>query len=452
MQDLTQGKIFPQLARLALPIMGTGFLQLAYNITDILWLGRLNGEAVAAASAAGFLIWITFALSFVTKIGAEVSIAQAIGRKKLMWVRFLGANTIVISLILSVLVMAALFVFMQPIVGFFQLPQNISEMCMDYLSIFAVAMPMWMLVPTITGIFNGAGNSKIPFYTGCVGLTLNVVLDPLLIFGIGFFPDMGLRGAALATAISIVVECILMIILLHHKKTTPYPNFRFFAPLQRRLSLQILRMGAPAALQHSLFAFFSMTVTRIAAGVGGYVGVAVQGAGGQIESLSWTTATGVGTALGAYIGQNYGAQKMDRVIKSFTLGVTGISAVGLLIGVLFFFWGREIFAGVVPNDLNIIDAGARYLWILSLSEVFLCAEIASSGAFNGLGKSYISASVGIVFNGLRIPLALLFSRWWGLEGVWWAISISTVAKGIILTTAFPFFAHHIKKNVTFVSI
>jgi putative MATE family efflux protein len=443
LKDLTQGRIFPQLVHLALPIMGTGFMQLAYNLTDVLWLGRLSGEAVAAASAAGFIIWITFSFAFVAKVGAEIAIAHAIGQKKTDAVNRIGAHAIAISLIISTAIGALILIFIDLIVGFFRLPPDTSALCKEYTTIFAWVMPLWMILPTLAGIYNGTGNSKLPFYTSCVGLCINIGLDPLLIFGIGGLPAMGLRGAAAATVIAIIAEAACFVVLLTNKKRQPYPNFKFLTPLKRTFSRDILKVGVPAALQPALFAIFTTVVARITAEVGGYVGVAVQGAGSQIESLSWTTANGISTALGAYIGQNYGAKKMSRVVRSFVMGTGAISAYGLMVGAVFMIFGAGIFGFIVPTDTLIIDEGARYLFILGISQVFLCVEIACSGSFNGLGKSYIPAAVSIIFNGLRIPLAILFSGWWGVAGVWWAICVSTVAKGTILGVAFPLYMRRI---------
>jgi putative MATE family efflux protein len=448
MKDLTQGKILPQLLKLALPIMGTGFMQLAYNLIDILWLGRLSGEAVAAASVAGFILWITFSIAFVAKVGAEVMIAQAIGKKQTHLLPTIGAHSLTISLIISTTLGAIILLYTDNIIALFNLSSDVSVLSKSYITIIAAMMPLWMIGPVFAGIYNGTGNSKIPFLLSCVGLGINIILDPLFIFGIGRFPAMGLQGAAIATTIAVVCETILFIVLITHKKYCPYPAFKFFVPLKTKICRDILKIGGPAALHPALFAFFTTIVARITADVGGYIGVAVQGAGSQIESLSWTTANGISTALGAYIGQNYGAKKLSRIAKSFMAGTGAITAFGLLVGSVFMIFGEDIFAVIVPSDAGIISEGARYLFILGISQMFLCMEIASSGAFNGLGKSYIPASITIVCNALRIPFALLFSHWWGIAGVWWAICASTVVKGAILGSAFPLYLRHLRKKWT----
>jgi len=426
--------------------MGTGLAQLAYNFTDIFWLGRLSSEAVAAVSIAGFVAWITYAIACMAKVGVEVGIAQAIGAKKLNVARNIAAHAVTISLITSLAVGALLLLFAQEIIGLFHLQPSVNEQCRSYLRILAYSLPFWFFNPTFSGIYNGCGNSRTAFLVSTVGIVINVVLDPFLIFGIGFFPALGVEGAALATAVGLVVEFAIFVVLLRKKSTTPLPDFRFFTPLKRNLSWRLLKVGAPLSLQSALMAIFSMLVSTIAASVGGHVGVAVQGAGSQVESLSWVTATGVATALGAYIGQNYGAQKMQRVLKTFTAGMGLVLVYGAVVGACFMLFGRDIFSLFIPNDTAVADEGARYLFIFGISQLFLCAEITASGAFSGISRSYYSAVVCIALTALRIPAALWLSRSMGLAGVWWAMSISTILKGLVLSSTFPFFIKKISSK------
>jgi putative MATE family efflux protein len=372
-----------------------------------------------------------------------VGIARAIGAKKDAVARNLAAHAVTISLITSLAVGALLLLFAQHIIGLFHLQPSVNEQCRDYLRIMIYSMPFWFFNPTFSGIYNGCGNSRTPFVVSSIGIAVNVVLDPFLIFGIGFFPALGTEGAALATAFSLVVEFAIFVILLRKKSATPLPRFHFFTPLKRNLSWRLLKVGAPPSLQSALYAIFSMVASTIAASVGGHVGVAVMGAGSQIESLSWITANGVATALGAYIGQNYGAQKMQRVARSFAAGMGLVLAYGAVVGACFMLFGREIFSLFIPGDAAVADEGARYLFIFGISQLFLCAEITAGGAFNGISRSHYSATVGIALTALRIPVALWLSRSMGLAGVWWAMSLSTMLKGLVLSGTFPVFVGRI---------
>lgn len=140
--------------------------------------------------------------------------------------------------------------------------------------------------------------------------------------------------------------------------------------------------------------------------------------------------------MAAFVGQNFGAQKWPRVIKGYHVGMAIMSIIGIFATALLIFAARPLFSIFVPEE-ETIRYGIVYLRILGLSQLFMCMESTSAGAFNGLGKTISPSIVGIVFNALRIPTALILSSTsLGLDGVWWAISISSMFKGMVLTAWF----------------
>jgi Na+-driven multidrug efflux pump len=164
----------------------------------------------------------------------------------------------------------------------------------------------------------------------------------------------------------------------------------------------------------------------------------VQSVGAQIESISWTTAGGFQTALSAFVGQNFGAKKWDRIYKGYFTSLGVIAIIGTITSCLLIFLPGPIFS-IFIREQNVIKDGIVYLRILGVSQLFMCIEITTAGAFNGVGKTIPPSIVGIVLNAMRIPGALLLSALIGLNGVWWSISLSSVLKGIILTSWFILF-------------
>jgi len=177
-----------------------------------------------------------------------------------------------------------------------------------------------------------------------------------------------------------------------------------------------------------------MVIARILAGWGS-TPIAVQSVGSQIESISWMTAGGFQTALSAFVGQNYGANKWDRIYKGYFTAIGIISVIGIITSCLLIFLPGPIFS-IFIREQNVIKDGIIYLRILGVSQFFMCIEITTSGAFNGIGKTIPPSVVGIALNAMRIPGALLLSIPLGLNGVWWSISLSSIIKGIILTSWF----------------
>ena len=197
---------------------------------------------------------------------------------------------------------------------------------------------------------------------------------------------------------------------------------------------RIFKLGLPASIQTGLFATIAMIIAKIIA-QWGPTPIAVQKVGSQIESLSWMTAGGFSTAISAFIGQNYGAGKWDRIKEGYRKGLVIVGIIGIFATLLLTLGANPIFRLFIPHDEEALGMGITYLRILGLSQFFMAIEIATQGAFNGLGKTIIPAGVGVLFNGLRIPMALILSTTsLGLNGVWWSISISSMFKGIVLTT------------------
>jgi len=430
--DLTQGPIFKQLIKLALPIIGTSLMQMAYNLTDMIWVGRLGSDAVASVGGAGFFIWLGISILMLTRIGAEVGVSQALGKKEKETATRFARHALFWALILSTTIAAITLIFTPHLIGILRLSTGVVEdSAINYLRIVSLGFVFTFINPTFQGIYNGMGNSRLPFYYLLVGLGLNMILDPLLIFGIGIFPAMGIKGAAWATVIAQMVVFLIFLIRFVWMKEVMNPDFKRFR-LSKSISIQIFKLGMPVALESSLFACFALVLARMITKWGD-IPIAVQSVGAQIEAISWMTSSGFATALGSFTGQNYGANNWSRIRKGYytTLGI-GIF-LGTLVTVAFFVFGTEIFSLFLPEPAP-LQMGIIYLKILAVSQVFMIIEIITRGAFNGIGKTVPPSVVGIVFTGSRIPAAMALSteRALGMLGIWWAISISSIIKGLAL--------------------
>lgn len=431
--SLTEGNISKVLLKLALPIMGTSFIQMAYNLTDMFWVGRLGSLSVAAVGTAGFFTWFSMALIFISKIGAEVGVAQAFGKDDLSTAKSVAKASIQLNLVLAVLYGLLLFAFRYQLIAFFNIGNSeVINNATNYLLIISCGMIFNFINPVFTAILNGSGNSKLPFFINSVGLAINIILDPMMIFGFGPISAMGVRGAAIATVTAQLM--VTLIFLMCTRKSQLFYGLHLLQSYDKERILSIVKLGLPVALQNGLFSIFAMFIARIIARWGP-VPVAVQRVGSQIEALSWMTAGGFSTALSAFTGQNYGAKKWDRIYKGYFNAIFLVSLIGILATILFVFFGKPIFSMFIAEE-EAIKIGVGYLKILGYSQLFMCIEITTGGAFNGIGKTVPPSIVGIVFNYLRIPAAGMLSVIMGLEGIWWSISMSSVFKGVLLTSWF----------------
>ena len=431
-KNLTHGPINRQLFNLAMPIMATSFIQMAYSLTDMAWVGRLGSEAVAAIGSVGILTWMSGSISLLNKVGSEVSVGQSIGAQNQEDARHFASHNITIALIISLCWGGLLFILAEPIICIYELEVHITANAIEYLRIISTGMPFIFLSAAFTGIYNAAGRSKIPFYIGGAGLLLNIILDPLFIFGFG----LETNGAAYATWISQATVFSIFIYQLRFRKDSLLGGFPFFTQLKKRYTRRILKLGLPVATLNTLFAFVNMFLCRTASEQGGHIGLMTFTTGGQIEAITWNTSQGFSTALSAFIAQNYAAGRTERVLKAWytTLWMTGIF--GTFCTLLFIFFGNEVFSIFVPEQAA-YEAGGVFLRIDGYSQLFMMLEITMQGVFYGIGRTIPPAIISISCNYMRIPLAILFVRMgMGVEGIWWAVSVTTVAKGLILLSWF----------------
>ena len=443
--DLVNDNILKSLISLAIPIMGTSFIQMAYNMTDMIWIGRVGSLAVAAVGTAGFFVWFGQSFILLSKTGAEIGVSQALGRKNSTDAKNVATNAIQLNIILAILYGLFLILFKSPLIGFFKLNRpEVLSMAKTYLFVVSLGMVFNFINPVLTGIFNGSGNSSVPFKINTVGLIFNMIFDPVLIFGYGPIPEMGVLGAAIAT---VLAQLVVTILFLREMKKENLELFKIniFQKFDKKYLSKIVKLGVPVALQNGLFSSFAMILGRIIA-VHGDTAVAVQKVGSQIEAISWMTAGGFSTALSAFVGQNYGAGKPDRIFKGYFISIGVISVVGIFATALLIFASRPIFSYFIPEE-EAIKMGVVYLKILGVSQLFMCLEITTAGAFNGFGKTALPAITSIVFTGLRVPAAMILSKpdMLGLDGVWWSISISSIIKGVLLPTLFMLLIANNKK-------
>jgi putative MATE family efflux protein len=435
-RDLTQGPILSSLVMIALPIMSTSFLQMAYNMADMFWIGRVGYDAVSAVGTAGFYMWLSMGIVRLSQVGAEVGVAQSLGAKDEKRARSVARSALQFAVFTAILYTLFVIAFRKPLIGFFAVPnEQVNAWALSYLSIVAIGFTFSFVNLVFSGIYNGSGNSKMPFIFNAIGLAFNMILDPILIFGWLGAPTLGVTGAAIATVFAQFI--VMMCFVIHiESKGSPFSQFHFFRKPEFDRMRQIIKIGLPVAIQSMAFTFFAMLIARRLSNFGD-MPIAIQKVGSQIESISWMTAIGFSTALGAFVGQNYGAGAFDRIKEGYKEAFKLMLGFGLVTSFALILGAEPIFSIFIP-DPEVIPQGAVYLRILGVSQLFMCLEISTAGAFNGLGRTVPPSVVSIVFTGLRVPFAYYLSSEFllGLNGVWWSISMSSVFKGVVLVAWF----------------
>lgn len=439
--NLLEGKIFSTLMTLALPIMGTSLIQMAYNLTDMIWIGKLGASAVAAVGSAGMYMWLSNGISTLAKMGGQVCVGQAIGagdKKKSVY--YLEA-TMQLGIIFGLIYGIISVLFHKQMISFFDLNSiEVVKEAQIYLMVTCGFVVFNFLNQIFTSIMTAIGNSHHPFIATTTGLVMNIVLDPLFIFVF----HLGVLGAAIATVIAQIVVFLMMIYYAKKDKII-FDEFHLFTKVPIHIFKHILKIGLPTGIQSMCFTFISMVIARYIAAYGD-TAIAVQKVGSQIESISWMSAEGFGNALNAFVAQNYGNDNIERVKKGTYSALRTCILWGLFTTTVLLIFPQIIFQ-IFINEKDVIPLGVDYLQILAFSQLFMCIESTLAGALNGLGKTFIPSCVSSILTAARIPMVMvLSSTFLGLNGIWWSISISSIFKGVVMAICFVIVIKNIMKN------
>ena len=434
--NLTKGPILKTLTKLAIPIMASSFLGTLYNITDMAWIGLLGSKAVAGVGVGGMFTWLSQGLAAMARMGGQVQVAQCIGRGERDRAHGFAQAAVQLATLLGMAYAVISLLFTRQMVAFFQLTDPEAQTAaLSYTKIACGLIVFSFLTLTMTGLYTAQGDSKTPFLANLIGLITNMILDPVLILGPGPFPKLGVVGAAIATVTAQAIVMTMMILgVIIQKKENVLKGIRLTAKIPKEYLGGLCRIGIPTAIQGMAYCAISMVLTRMVSAYGAEA-VATQRVGGQIESISWNTADGFAAALNAFIAQNYGAGKMDRVRKGYRASLWTVGIWGLLISFVFICFPQAI-ADIFFHEPKAVATAVGYLVIIGFSEAFMCVELTTVGALSGLGRTRLCSIISITFTSARIPLAIILGGLIGLSGIWWALSVTSIIKGIIFTCTF----------------
>ena len=427
-----------ELVILALPVIATSFLSIAYNIINVIFVGKLGSDAVAAVGSAGFFMHLSWGVSTLFTVGAGIKVSHALGNKNSKLSKSYVRTGIQAIIIVSLIYYAFIAIFRNSLIGIVGINNlTIEHEASKYLLLIALSIPFTFQNLFFTSVLIGTGDSKTPFRVNAIAFALNMILDPLLIFGAGW----GIYGTAVATFIAQGVASVLFYIKINKVESLRPIG----VPFQKQILKQIMSLGISPTIQRISFTIIAIGMARIISQWGASA-IAVQKVGIQIEAITFMTAGGFMTALAALSGKAYGAKNYEAQWNVFKSGIILAFMIGILTSSILILFPESLFS-LFLSEKESIEMGRDYLIILGYSQLFMCLELMATGAFFGWGRTNIPAITGISLTLLRIPMALLFIHFWSnsLSSVWWSISISSMAKGSILVLLFVIMFKSFKK-------
>jgi len=415
--NLTTGSIFWQLLKLTTPIMFGMLMFTLYLMTDLWFVGRLGPDAITALSISSNVFFVHLGLSFIIGTGAMSLIAQGIGAKNISLASMVFKQSLLLCLIIGTIVAVIGCLLAHPYIQFFGGSGMALKWGVEYFKIYSFSLLFLLLLHVFSACYRGMGDTKTSMYILLQSLILNIVLDPILIFGLAGFPELGVKGAALASLISQIYGVLIYVYLVFIRKQHIH--------LKRPWSLNFdiikksLKIGLPSGLAYFLLTVNLLITYRII-GPYGIPAIASFGIGFRIIQAIYLPTVAISEAIAAMVGQNYGANNPDRVIKTFWIGWR-ISSVIMLVGTLICWISPEFLIHIFTKDPEVTRFGVIYLKISSLANIVVGTILIVSAVFQGIGKTYPSLVGALLDNILFISIIFTLPVYfeWGIASLWW---------------------------------
>ena len=428
-EQILNGKVLPTLLKLSVPAIIALTFHTTFNFVDRLFVSRLGAVELGALGMAFTVQSILITIGSGTGIGASSLIARFIGAGKKDKADNAAEHTLLIILGLSLLVTILGPFLTRPLFVLLGASEQMLPYILSYINIILYGSFFQFFAMIGNGILRGEGNTVTPMRVMILGTLVNIVLDPLLIFGIGPFPALGVQGAAIATVIGRAVSCILLAVSLFGKKNIVVLNMRAFR-YEGAIVGGIFAVGGPTIvgqLSNSL----GLSLLFILLRPYGDMAKSAFTLGFTYQQVAILPIIGIAQGTLTMTGQNFGARKVERVkavVQKSLLFCMGIMSVFALVMIL----GRGVFVRVFSDVAEVIRICRTMLLIFALGFPFLAARFILSSFFQGLGKGFtafvINFSYIILF---AMPLALLLSRLLGIEGIWSALVLGNLLGSVL---------------------
>jgi putative MATE family efflux protein len=431
-KDLTQGSTVSNIFILAFPLLARAILQSLQSIIDMFWVGKLGAVSLAAVAMGGTVVMVLFPLLIGIGTGSTVMVSRAIGAKNQEAADNSATQSIIIALITAAILCLIGILFSRQLLEMLQASAEVVDAGQDYLTVLlagGIAMTMLFLGGSI---LQGAGDAYTPMAIVSVSVIGNIILDPFLIFGWFGFPALGVKGAALATVIANGIGALFLLYILFKGKSHIHIRFDKYK-INLPAIWQIFKIGIPSSVQMLFRHLMSVVLMAIVASYGTYA-VAAYGIGLRLRMMVLLPAFSFGTAAATLVGQNLGAKKSARAVKSAWIATLINAIMMAIVGILLFIFAEQVIS-LFNKDAKVIAIGVNYLRITALFFPAITLGVVLGRSISGAGNTIppmIITFVCLWF--IQIPLAVLLPILTSLElnGVWWAVSAATLMQGALI--------------------
>lgn len=420
-QDIISKPIGQQLVKLTIPMLYALVAIMGLGLVDSYFISYLGTQPLAAI---GFIIPVT---SLISSLGLGLGMAisslnsKLIGADKMASAARLITDGFYVTGLVAAVAITVLVWQLENIFKAIGADQATLIYIFEYMSVWLLAAPLTMFTMVSASTFRSLGDTATSARIALTMTLSNVILDPLLIFGIGPFPEMGMTGAATATVIAVFISCLMGFYELGIKEKFLLRVLPYWADFKTNLS-QLLEIAIPAVLANAIVPITAAVLTTLVAKFGTDA-VAGYGVGTRLEAVSLMLVYALSSTLPMFIGQNLGAEKKDRVYQAIKLAFRFVLMLQLGIYLILIVFANSI-ANLFSNEQTVIDTITLFLWIVPLSYGLSGVVVLTNVAMNVLGKPRLALYINILRLILfYLPLAYLGAQWFGLKGLFIGIAM-----------------------------
>lgn len=437
--DLLNGNLYKTIIKLGYPIAIATTIQMFYNLVDTFWLGKLGREALSAPIISFHVIFLLISIAAGFAVPATSLVSQYLGAKKKEKAQKAAGNILFYICILSVLLTIIGLIFENQILTILKTPSDTYSLTYSYMRIILYGLPLAFPFFLYRAVMEGYGNTKSPLIIELFSVSLNIILDPILIFGWFGFPKLGVAGAAIATVIARTISSAIGMYWLFSSKKGLKIRLSDLKPDKSLLPL-IWKIGAPAAIGMSGTSLGFIVILAIVNKFGTVV-ISAYGIASRVIHLFMMPGMAIARAVTAIVGQNLGAKNLQRAkdtLKKASFLSLGIITVPVILTMIF---GNYILKFFIPQDLAVQQLGKTLFLITTPSLIFFALIAVIGGAFTGSGYT-----IPVMFANLsriwlfRLPIIYLLSivilggpdNEKAVLGIWWGMFISNLLSYVLI--------------------
>ncbi len=427
---LERDRIFPLLIKMGLPAVVGMMVNALYNVVDTIFVGQGVGPLAIAALAIVFPIqMIVSAIAQAIGVGTASVVSRRLGEKRHEDAARAAGTAYAAVTLATLILVAFLFLFMRPILGFFGASAETMPFAMEYTGIVGAGFFFFSLSMCASNLIRSEGNTKTSMMGMLIGALLNTILDPLFIFGFG----MGVRGAAVATVISQIASCVYLFGMYARKKTV-VPIRRSYLRVDMGILGKSIALGVPSFIQSAGMSILMLLVNTSLGNYGGDKAITTYGMVHKLLMIVIMPILGIAQGFQPIAGYNYGAKRFDRVKTSLWTAVLTAFSIALF-GYAFMMLFPRLSMGFFTGDADLIASSSRVLRIVVFFVPFAAIQITGSVYFQSVGKATDALVLSLSRQFLLlIPFVLILPRFFGLNGIWVAFPLADLLSTTVTVT------------------